>query len=476
MNKRLAVLLLRMAGASDQPSKTYAEQLFTNAGKGTRNLVDYYDEMSHGRLDIGQSQVFDWIDYGHTNQDLTDEWNKAKTEKKKALKDAGVSEVDAENAANGYANGVKRGKIKEWAQQAAAQNDLDISKSKFDVLVCVFNQPVDYFGSYGEVVVNWDSSNNHTSFSVDLTGVSHEIGHGLGMASHSRMQGSGEEYGDPWDIMTAYDSIFYDTSGTQTPSGSPYFTFGPGVNAANMDIVDWLDPARVFTDNRSGSFRLRPLHQRALTGWLVARLQIGSETIYVEFRMNEGWDVRIPAPCILLHRRSAHPGDGRPCSELFVANPGAKPNPRPELREGESFEIGNVNDVSRAYARITVTRIDVDNREALLDVDIRPAFVEPQLAGTPFGGVTVDGGGLFWTPGRGFVKVPPRSPLLPVLELIADFETLQTISRSERGDLIEQLTLERLSKARDHLAGIIDARQQPHVPAPLTARRSTDSY
>jgi hypothetical protein len=275
--------------------------------------------------------------------------------------------------------------------------------------------------------------------------------------------------------MTAYDSIFYDTSGTETPPGSQYFTFGPGVNAANMDIVDWLDPARVFNDSRSGSLRLRPLHRRDLSGWLVARLQIEGETIYIEFRMNEGWDVRIPDPCILLHRQSVHPGDGRPCSELLVANPGAKPNPRPELREGEFFEIGNVNDVSRVYARITVTRIDVDNREALIDVDIRQAFIEPPLAGTPFGGVTRGGDGWVWTPGRGFVRVPPRSPLLRVLELMADYEALQTISRSERGDIIEQLSLERLSKARDHLAGIINARQQPHVPAPLTVLRSTES-
>jgi hypothetical protein len=78
MNKRLAVLLLRVAGAPDLPTKDYAEKLFTNAGRGTRNLVDYYDEVSHGWLDIGPSRVFDWIDYGHTRQDLVDFANKAK--------------------------------------------------------------------------------------------------------------------------------------------------------------------------------------------------------------------------------------------------------------------------------------------------------------------------------------------------------------------------------------------------------------
>jgi M6 family metalloprotease-like protein len=472
MNKRLAVLLLRMAGATDRPSKTYAEQLFTNAGKGTRNLVDYYGEMSHGRLDIGESRVSDWIDYGHTNQDLTDEWNKAKTAKKKELKDAGASEADSEDGANIYANAVRRGKIVEWARQAAVDNNFVVSKS--DVLVCVFNQPVDYFSNYGESVLNWDDSHNHASFSVDLTGVSHEVGHALGLP-HSRLEGSAAEYADPWDIMTAYDSVFFDNSGTLTPPGSPYFTFGPGLNAVNMDIVGWLDPTRVFTASGTASFRLRPLHRRDLPGWLAARIQIGYEVVYVEFRMNDGWDARIPDPCILLHRHSTHPVEGKPCSELLVANAGAKPSPRAELLDGESFETGNAADPFGFFARITATRIDADNREALINVYVRHRRqIEP--AGTLFGGVTVDGGGLVWTPGRGFVKVPPRSPLLHVLELLANIETLQTISRSERGDLVEQLTLESLLKARDHLTGIIDARQQPHVPAPLTVRRSTESY
>jgi M6 family metalloprotease-like protein len=466
MNKRLAVLLLRIAGAPDLPSKAYAEQLFTNAGKGTRNLVDYFDQMSHGRLDIGQSQVFDWIDYGHTKQDLTDELNKTKTEKKEELKNTGAAEADAEDAANHHAIGVVRDKIKEWAREAAAKSEFDLSK--FDVLVCIFNQPVDYFANYGEVVLNWDESRNHSSFSIELTGVSHEVLHALGM-SHSRREGSGKEYGDRWDIMTAYDSVYRDTSGTQDPPLSSYFTFGPGLNAANMDIAGWLDHTRVFTGRGSVSFQLRPLHQRHLQGWLAARLQIGFESIYLEFRTKDGWDVQIPDPCILLHRRSVHPEDGSPISELLLTNADAKPEPREELLEGESFEIGDAADPFGFFARITATRIDANSREALVNVHIRDhRRIEPQ--GTVFGGVTSDGGGLVWTPGRGFVKVPPRSPLLEVLEVLSDVETLQGVSSSER-NLIEQLTLERLSKAQKQLAGIIDARQQPHVPTPPSVRR-----
>ena len=48
MEKRLAILLLRVAGAPDQPTRRYAENLFTNAGRGTRNLVDFYGRLVAG--------------------------------------------------------------------------------------------------------------------------------------------------------------------------------------------------------------------------------------------------------------------------------------------------------------------------------------------------------------------------------------------------------------------------------------------
>ena len=465
------MLLLRIDGAPDLPTKVYADQLFTNAGKGTRNLVDYYQEMSHGRLDIGQSQVFDWIDYGHTKQDIADEWSKAKKEKLDELKTAGKSDAEAEDAANIYANGIQRAKIKEWGVEVAVKNNLVLTG--FDVKVFLFNQLVDYYGSYGEVVLNWDASANHTSFSVDLTGVSHEVGHGLGL-EHSRLENSDVEYGDRWDIMTAYDSIFLDSTGTLTPPGSAYFTFGPGLNAVNMELVGWLDVTRVFTGRGSASFKLRPLHRRELPGWLAAKLQIGLETIFIEFRMNEGWDIQIPGPCILLHRQTNHPLNGRACSEIIVANPGAAIGPQTEMYEGDVFEMGEANDPFGFFAQIKVTRIDAQTREALLNVYVRERRqVEP--SGTLYGGVTSDGGGLIWTPGKGFVKVPPRSPLILVLEMIAQIETLQTIDPHGRRELIEELTLHQLSKAHEHLGGIIAARKLPGVPTPLNLRQTGNS-
>lgn len=34
--------------------------MFTTAGAGTLNMVDYFDKMSHGNVDLSGSQVFGW--------------------------------------------------------------------------------------------------------------------------------------------------------------------------------------------------------------------------------------------------------------------------------------------------------------------------------------------------------------------------------------------------------------------------------
>lgn len=485
MKKRLVVVLLRVAGAPDQPSKAYVEKLFTVAGKGTRNLIDYFDEMSHGRLNL-DSVVFDWVDYGHTKQDLLDEANNEKDATKKARLEAGDSEADAEAAANLAAHRKYRGTLKVWAAEAAATIDIGLArtfeKRPNDIMVYVFNRPMDYFGGDGVAVLNWDPVNGHRNSSIELTGASHEIGHGFGLP-HSRSEGSPAEYGDAWDIMSAY-TAWVDTTGTLTPPGSPYFTFGPGMNAVNMEIMGWLDTKRVFTPTQSTPvIELRPLHQRSLPGWLALKLTL-DETIYVEFRMNDGWDVQIPEPCVLLHRSILHPDSGRPCSELVLTKPapsaaavtfgGVSSGPH-ALLEGEAFETGNANDPFDTFVRLTVTRIDTQNRRALLHFFIRePKRIRPPQAIT-FGGVRAGGGGLVWTPGRGFVKVPPRSPLLRVFEDLGEFLTLQTLETSERPELIEQLSLARLARARDGLTRVIEARTEPQVPGPPLSPQSTES-
>src|SRR5437870_2293907 len=54
--------------------------------------------------------------------------------------------------------------------------------------------PIDYFGNSEGVVVNHNPLDEEKN-SVDLTGVTHEVGHALGF-THSRREGSAEQYED----------------------------------------------------------------------------------------------------------------------------------------------------------------------------------------------------------------------------------------------------------------------------------------
>jgi len=463
MKKKVAVLLLRVAGAPDQPTKSYVEQLYTTAGKGTNNLVDYYEDMSHGKLDLSDCTVYDWIDYDHNAQDLVDEWKKAKDEKKKELLKAGVAETKADTDAGLHANAVQRGKITEWGNEAATANKLTITG--FDIIVYIFNQPIDMFGSPGFLVISWNPGpKNHAGNSIGLSSTSHEFGHALGLSSHARMEGSSEEYGDLWDIMGEYHS-FSDKSGTLNPppADSKYYTYGPGLNSAYMALMGWLDKTRVYTAVGSTTFQLRPLHRRDLPGWLCAQVKIGYETIYVEFRMNEKWDKNFDAPCVFLHKMSVHPGDGRPCTEIMVTD-SMHPNKTEmvALRNGQSYEWGNKTDPFGFYANIAVTNIDAEQRTAYINLYSRyKRHIEPQ--GMLFGAIAEGGGGFVWTPGRGLKKVPPRSPLLNIIELIGEMESLHSIEQSAVYNM-DDITIAQLTKIKDGITAIIENRRQVKIP------------
>jgi len=57
-----AILLCKW---NDMPNeakpKSFFEELFTASGRGSRNIADFFDDVSHGSVDVGGSQVFGWL-------------------------------------------------------------------------------------------------------------------------------------------------------------------------------------------------------------------------------------------------------------------------------------------------------------------------------------------------------------------------------------------------------------------------------
>src|SRR5262245_44979811 len=69
-----AFILVRFADDDSTPiSVVEAKTLFTVRGRGRMYLVDYFDEVTHGRVDMSGNEVFGWYDLGWTRQDYVDE-------------------------------------------------------------------------------------------------------------------------------------------------------------------------------------------------------------------------------------------------------------------------------------------------------------------------------------------------------------------------------------------------------------------
>jgi hypothetical protein len=251
-----AVLLCRFNDSNAEPiPRQYYERLFTTAGAGTLNMVEFFSHMSHCNLDLSGSQVFGWLTLDKKFSDY-----------------------------KGSGKNVRgRRDLVEWAKQAARRAGIKVD-DYFGVVV-VLNVVTDLFG--GKRFAVCDPQSSHPS------SLGQEMAHGYG-ADHSRRDGSIEEYEDQWDTMSTLHN-------TYSAPHADYQLVGPGLNAWNMRGRGWLDESRVWKRNATRldeTIQLRPLHHRQLPWWLAAELP---GNFLVEFRAKEDWDAAIPRPAVLIH-------------------------------------------------------------------------------------------------------------------------------------------------------------------------------
>jgi PASTA domain len=317
-----AILLCRFNDDAREPfPRQHYENLFTNAGTGLNNLVDFFRLYSHGNIDIGGSEVFGWIQLPHARSEYT----------------------------GSGANPAGRNQLVQWARDAATATGVDLSR--FHGVVVCMNVSTDLFGGGGAVVTPNGDVNNDMSPSM----LAQEMLHGYGV-DHSRADGSEDDYRDPWDAMST--AVF------PTMASHPdFYRIGPGLNAANMAGRGWLDPRRVW--NRGGFFNetvmLRPHHRRDLAGFLIARVG----RFFVEFRMREGWDAAIARPAVLVHRFEANR------SYLMASTTGDR-----DMAQGSVFQQVDQSAPQRPATRVEVTSIDPGNRQATIQISYQPT-VQP---------------------------------------------------------------------------------------------------
>ncbi|MEP7153294.1 MAG: hypothetical protein ABI856_16450 [Nitrospira sp.] len=261
----IAFLLVKFQGSNVEPmTKAKAEQMFKATGRGTMNVVDWFDDNSHGHVDMTGNEVFGWLTLSQKQSDY---------------KGSG-------------ANPAARPDIFTWARQAATAAGINLSP--FTAVVVVTNVEVDMFGSAGNVCCTAATAGKQFwEMQAAPSVLCQEIIHGLGVNEHTRRHGSDVDYQDPYDVMSMFNA---------NPGHHPTivnFPVGPGTNAAFMKRCTWLDTSRGVAT--AGQVVLRPLHRRDLSGPLY--LTVGP--YYVEYRPSRRWDTGFSS-VVLVHYIANH--------------------------------------------------------------------------------------------------------------------------------------------------------------------------
>jgi hypothetical protein len=352
------------------PPDSHYQRLFTGAGTGSYNMVDYFSTMSHGNIDVSGSEIFGWFT-------LT---------------------VDRAAYVGGGTPGpgqYDRGGLIELCRQTASNNGVNLSA--FDGTLITFSGYVDLFALLGGMTAFCDIG------SLSPSPLGQEMGHGYGL-DHARRNGSSLDALDPWDDMSVYDSAF------MAPSDE-WGTIGPGLNAWCMRSQGWLDESRVW-GNSLPSFEdaiveIRPLHRLDLPGFIAAN--IGE--FLVEYRPAQRWDAAFPRSAVFVHRFEDN--------HSYVMGPSAA-HGNYDLQAGDSFRSGYLSAFS-PESRVDVLAIDDNALTATLRLSHRPAatvsrlpFAISALLGQLVGGVAVDGSGGVIIGGV-YHPVPPRGPETEIL-------------------------------------------------------------
>jgi hypothetical protein len=286
---------------------TYIQNEFGRNGIGMGGFVDYFKQITYGKIDYNIELAPDWYPTIPTTQ----------------YKNGGQRVLADSTCAENYGHGIT----------AASFSGSNYIGPTYAGIIALWNKQHDAGNGGGNLTV-LDSGRVGT----DMSGAAHEALHAYGLAHpHADLLvqlcidlfGNNTVYCDIWDPMGASQVFNPKISTYNLPANNPGMSAsllpatvidGAELNAPNRLQLNAVPPGRILTlipqaddlGKQQATVTLAALEKPEANGYLVVKIlhcdPIGApkcddpnQFFTVKLRVQTGWDINIPEPTVLIH-------------------------------------------------------------------------------------------------------------------------------------------------------------------------------
>lgn len=277
--KPWAIILCRFKGMPGNPAiEKFFREIYT---PGSGGLIEYWHDVSLGRIDVSGTKVFGWVELELERKDAALSRGKLIDAAIKACRNAGIEPV------NGF-----------HKQLAVFTHNFSQPNAPAGVN---WSDPV--WGKFwldgsadGQGRVSAPPHGHNGSF------LAHEMGHGMNF-DHDLAANLTTEYGDRNCIMSAMA-----IKGFNHPTWNK--TFGPSMSFPQLDLKNMFYNRRIYSaskywSNNGLSFNLAPLNDRRINASLGAIIPVSSSgnwSYYLEYMRPNGWNMGLSKPVLVIRR------------------------------------------------------------------------------------------------------------------------------------------------------------------------------